>query len=106
MPVQASMYQRYGNTDQRWSRAVLPAIVWAIVATVVNAVVWVWAANTALEQSLGWMAIAPFLLLVAAGVVHRSWRVALLAGLFAVGLNILAFAVLAALALEVVHWRA
>jgi hypothetical protein len=87
-----------------WGQAARLSAAWAVAATVVNVIIWVTTAHL-LAGSLLFLLAAPLLLIVLAGVVHRSSRVALITALCTLILNALVFLLLVVLALSVVHWR-
>lgn len=94
-----------GAATASWGRDAVAAMLWAFIATAANVAVWVCTS----PRSIGtiWMLLlaAPAVVLLSAGAVHRSGRVVLLAALFTLALNVLAFVLLIVVALSGIHWR-
>ncbi len=92
-------------TPLSWGRATALGLAWAFLGTFCNAVLWVlWLGPSAVSRGYFLvLLVPPCLAAVVGGLVHRSQRVALLAGLLAVALSALALVLLVVLVLALVR---
>lgn len=85
----------------KWGKAARLAIPWAIAGTICNVLLWVFGRTTS-PSGLFLSLLGPACLMALfGGLVHRSQRVGLLAGLIVISLTIFGFLLLLVLALNI-----